>query len=90
MKNATKSLLESLIDISPVKDFDLVIESRGIHIITSVITLLETITDTYGKNAANEMEKKICSSIRLKNVNKFSKGLKNIIKESRHERKTTK
>lgn len=76
MNTKTKSLLESLIDISPSKDNTLIIESRGSHVIASAISLLETINDLYGEDKAAEMEKRLLSSIRCRNTERFSKGLK--------------
>jgi hypothetical protein len=78
MKTDTKSLLESLIDISPSKDNSLIIESRGSHIIASAISLLETINECYGEDKALEMEKRLLSSIRYKNTGKFTRGIRNI------------
>jgi hypothetical protein len=78
LNTKTKSLLESLVDISPSKDSSLIIESRGSHIISSAISLLETINDFYGEEKALEMEKRLLSSIRYKNAGKFTKGIRNI------------
>lgn len=78
MNTKTKSLLESLIDITPSKDNTLIIESRGSHVISSAITLLETINELYGEEKALEMEKRLLGAIRCRNSEKFSKGLKEI------------
>jgi hypothetical protein len=78
MKEKTKSLLESLIDISTEKEMALVIESRGTHIISSAISLIESIQEQFGDELADELERRLLSSIRIKNDNKFKKGAKKL------------
>jgi hypothetical protein len=78
MKKSTKSLLESLTDLVPERDRNLVIESRGQHIIASAITLIETIEQTFGSELAEEMEKRLLSSIRNRNNAKFCRGVKKL------------
>lgn len=78
MHNQTKTLLESLIELSSKKDNSFIIESRGSHIISSAISLLETITEYYGEATAIELEKGLLSSIRHRNANKFSRGIKKL------------
>lgn len=90
MKNTTKSLLDSLVDIYPTKDTSLIIESRGTHIISSIISLLETIDNYYGEDAANDMEKRIFSSIRSRNIGKFSRGIRNIAEGKQYDTKKAK
>jgi hypothetical protein len=88
MKNKTKSLLESLVEISPSKDSSLIIESRGSHIIASAIALLETINFCYGEEKASEMEKRLLSSIRYKNLGKFARGVRTL-EESKNVNRST-
>ena len=78
MKEKTKSLLESLVDLAPSKDTSLVIENRGIHIIASAIKLIETIEENYGKDLAEDLEKRLLSSIRNKNDGKFTRATKQL------------
>ena len=78
MKPTTKSLLESLCELTPQQDTSLVIETRGTHIIASAIQLLETIQANYGEQLAEEMEKRLLSSIRNRNNGKFVRGTKNL------------
>jgi hypothetical protein len=76
MKSQTKSLLESLVDLHPSQDTSLIIESRGSHIIASAIALLETIEEEYGQQLAENLEKRLLSSIRNKNNGKFTRATK--------------
>jgi hypothetical protein len=78
MNVKTKSLLESLVDLTPSKDNSLIIESRGTHVISSAISLLETISECYGQELAEELEKRMLSSIRHRNNGKFIRGIKNL------------
>ena len=75
MKIKTKSVLESLVDLAPSRDNSLIIESRGSHVIASVISLLENIEECYGEHIAQDLEKRLLSSIRNRNAGKFSRGI---------------
>lgn len=78
MNNKTKSLLESLVELSPVQETSLVIESRGTHIIASAIQLLETVQAHYGEQLAEELEKRLLSSIKNRNNGKFVRATKTL------------
>jgi hypothetical protein len=78
MHSQTKSLLESLIELSSERDNSFVIESRGSHIIASAIALLDTIAECYDAATSEELEKNLLSSIRHRNSNKFCRGIKKI------------
>ena len=81
MHSKTKSLLESLVELSPTRDNTNIIESRGSHIISSAIALLENISEFYGDDTALELEKRLLSSIRHRNNNKFVRGIHNLREE---------
>jgi hypothetical protein len=78
MKATTKSLLESLTNILPEKDRSLIIESRGLHVIAAATTLLESIEEYFGESIAEEMEKRLLSSIKNRNPLKFTRGTQKI------------
>jgi len=78
MNKKTQSLLESLLELSPDVDTSAVIESRGINVIASAIQLLEAVYDIYGEEAAMEMEKRLCSSIKRRNDVKFIRGIRSL------------
>lgn len=78
MNVKTKSLLESLVELSSNSETSLIIESRGANIIASAINLLETIQEQYGEELAEELEKRLLSGIRNKNDGKFVKAAKSL------------
>ena len=79
MNNKTKSLLQELVDLAPSQDTSLIIESRGSHIIASAIKLLETIQENYGQELAEDLEKRLLSSIRNRNSGKFTRATKTLV-----------
>ena len=83
MKNKTKSLLESLVELAPVKDTHLVIESRGINIIASAIALLESIQEHYGEETAADLERRLLSSIKNRNNGKYVRATRAIVVNSK-------
>ena len=82
MKIQTKSLLDSLIELSPQRDTSLVLESRGSHVISSAITLIESIKNEFGEEFALDMEKRLLSSIRNRNHGKFVRGIRGITEQA--------
>ena len=78
MNIKTKSLLESLVEMAPSQDTSLIIESRGSNIIASAINLIETIREKYGEELAEELQKRLFSSIRNKNNGKFIRAAKSL------------
>src|SRR5271165_6188949 len=85
MKPTTKSLLESLCDLAPQQDTCLVIESRGTHIIASAIQLLDTVQEHYGDQLAEELEKRLLSSIKNRNNGKFVRATKTLVIHPRNK-----
>jgi hypothetical protein len=83
MKAQTKSILESLVDLAPLQDTSLVIEARGTHIIASAIKLIETVQEYYGDSRAEELEKRLLSSIRNRNYGKFVRATKTLVIETK-------
>jgi hypothetical protein len=79
MKSTTKSLLESLVELAPPQDTSLIIESRGSHIIASAIKLIETVQEHYGNQLAEDLEKRLLSSIRNRNNGKFVRATKSLL-----------
>jgi hypothetical protein len=79
MNTKTKTLLEELVELAPSQDTSLVIESRGTHIIASAIRLLETVQEHYGNQLAEELEKRLLSSIRNRNNGKFIRATKTLV-----------
>lgn len=78
MKKQTRSLLDELTGVLPERDTPALVESRGQHIITSVINLLESIKEHYGDLAAEELERRIINSIKAKDIARFSRAARRL------------
>jgi hypothetical protein len=76
MQKKTKSLLEELEAIGSNRDINHIIESRANNVIASAINLLELISKHYPGEKAEILEKKLISSIKSKNKNRFSKSMR--------------
>ena len=78
MKKQTRSILEELTGVLPERDTPALVESRGHHIITSAINLLESIRNHYGDQAADELERRIINSIKAKDIAKFARAARRL------------
>jgi len=78
VKKHTRSILEELTDVLPERDTPALVESRGHHIITSAINLLESIREHYGEQAADELERRIVNSIKAKDIAKFARAARRL------------
>jgi len=76
MQKRTRSLLEELESIGNNRDIHHVIESRANNIITSAINLIELLNKHYDKDKAELLEKKLLSSIKGKDLNRFARSLR--------------
>lgn len=76
MQKRTRSLLEELEAIGNNRDINLVIESRAHNVITSAINLIDLIGKHYDKDKAELLEKKLLTSIKAKEPQKFANFLK--------------
>jgi len=78
MKKQTKSLLEEINSISPVKTKPQLLESRGVNAISSIINLLEMIDSEYDDITANDMTKRVMLSIKNRDTDRFIRGIKKL------------
>ena len=78
----SRSILEELNSISVDRNKDFVVENRGEHVINSAINLIEHIEKNYDEKIAKDLTNRLINSIRGKDANKFSRGIKKVIKES--------
>jgi len=69
-------MLEEITGYSPGRDNNLLIESRGNHIINSAINLMQLIRENYAPEQAAELERRLLNSIRTQDPVKFSRGLR--------------
>ena len=81
----TRSILEELNQISVDRDRNYVVSNRGEHVINSAINLIEQIEANYNEQTAKDLTNRLINSIRGKDVNKFSRGIKKVIKEDQKE-----
>lgn len=76
MQKRTKSLLEELESIGSNRDINHLIESRANNIISSAINLLELIRRNFPEERAEILEKKLISSVRGRDPNRFVRSLR--------------
>jgi len=76
MKKQTRSLLDEITSIVPQEDRATVIESRANHVINSAINVLGIIHESFEPDVAAELERRLINSIRGRDTNKFSRGVR--------------
>jgi len=76
MQKQTRSLLQELEAMGNNSDTSYIIESRAHNIISSAIHLLELINKHYPGEKAELLEKKLLSSIKGRDLQRFSKSLR--------------
>jgi hypothetical protein len=76
MQRQTRSLLQELEELGNNRDTSHIIESRASNIITSAIHLLEMIQKHYPEEQAQILERKLLSSIKSRDKDRFSKSIK--------------
>jgi hypothetical protein len=81
MQKNTKSILQELNGIAATRNIDSLIESRGENLITSAINLIDMIYKHYDTDLADELSKRLLSSIRLKDRKKFTRCARRLAKE---------
>jgi hypothetical protein len=81
MQKNTKSILQELNGIAATRNIDSLIESRGENLITSAINLIDMIYKHYDTDLADELSKRLLSSIRLKDQKKFTRCARRLAKE---------
>jgi len=78
MKKRTRSLLEEINSISPVKDNKIILESRGVNAISSIVNLLEMIENHYEPEVAQDLTKRVMLSIKNRDSERFLRGVKKL------------
>lgn len=68
-----RTILQEINSYIPTKNKEELIESKASHIIVSAINLINLIYETYEKEDAELFEKKILSSIRGRDPERFAK-----------------
>lgn len=78
MKRKTRSLLEEINSISPVKEGSYLLESRGTNAISGIINLLEMIDSNYDSDTAQDLTKRVMLSIKNRDQDRFLRGIKKL------------
>ena len=78
----SRSILEELNSISIDRSKDYVVENRGEHVINSAIDLIEQLENNYDAKIAKDLTNRLINSIRSKDIKKFSRGIRKVIKEA--------
>ena len=76
MQRRTKSLLQEINEVIPPKNKGMVIESRGQHLISTVTNLIDMIYETYDKEIALDIHRRLLISIKNQDPKKFLTGIK--------------
>jgi hypothetical protein len=76
MQKQTRSLLQELEAIGSQRDRRHLIESRANNIITSAINLLNMINETFDKDQAEILERKLLNAIKTRDIEKFNRSIK--------------
>lgn len=79
MKRQTRSILNEIQAVDAARDRVHLIERRGDNVIAAAVNLLSSIKESYGSEAAEELEKRLINSIRTGDARKFARGCRRII-----------
>jgi FPC/CPF motif-containing protein YcgG len=83
MQKKTRSILEELDSIYSVRYAEqnerrYIVESRASNVIASAIRLLEQIEELYDAEEAENLQRKLLNSIRLKDPRKFTRSVRRV------------
>jgi len=79
LKISTRTILEEIISGLPEHNRNLLVESRGNHIIVGALNFLNSVKESYGEQIAEEIERRLLSSIKNKDPQKFTRATKKIL-----------
>lgn len=82
-----RTIIQELGELVPVKNKHTVIEARAVHVIMSAVNLLEQIRANYEPEVAEDLCKRLLRSIQLAETEKFTRKIKQIRKEVKHDKK---
>ena len=78
MKHKTKSLLEEINSITPVRDKKQILRSRGENAIAGMINLLEYIEKQWGEDEAERIVSRVMLSVKNRDPQKFYNTLSSL------------
>lgn len=76
MQKKTRSILEELDAMYIERDRKHVLENRASNVIASAIRLIEQIEQTYDKEQAENLQRKLINAIRLRDPSKFTRTVR--------------
>ena len=87
MQKQTRSILDELASIGADRDRSKLIESRASNVIASAIHLMNYIRENYDATTADELERRLLSSIKNQDPAKFTRRVRGlqVTKESPNE-----
>jgi hypothetical protein len=80
-----RGIVEELTDYVPQRDRDVFIESRAQQVIASALHLIRLINETYSAELADDLTKRLLSSIRNEDEEKFRRKVRQI-RENRRKK----
>lgn len=78
MKNSTKTILHELTQGFNQHNRHVLIESRGHHVITAAVHLLESIQAEFGSEVAQDLERRLISSVRARDPERFARQVRRL------------
>lgn len=82
MKRKTRSILDEINDLVPNKSRQEVINSRASHVLSSVINFLDNIHESYDRDTADNLERKLLNAVRARDASKFTNSLRRVEEQS--------
>lgn len=78
MKKRTRSLLEEINDLAPVRDKNNILASRGANAISAIINIMEMVDANFDVETAQDLQKRIMLSIKNRDPERFNRGIKKL------------
>ena len=78
MQKQTRSILDELASIGADRDRSRLIESRASNVIASAINLMNYIRENYDATTADELERRLLSSIKNQDPAKFTRRVRGL------------
>lgn len=82
MQKRARSILDELDLISKQKDSTNLLESRATHVMQSAMNLIAHFAEQYDAATADELEKRLLTSIRNRDPDKFIRALRKVNSEN--------
>ena len=87
LRQSSRSILEELNRAVPSKKKEHVVENRGHHIIASAVHFLQTLTEEYSEEEAEQITRRFLSSIKGQDPNRFIRAVRKIRESKEQDQK---